>query len=238
MTVQNLESFREDLCQFPPKTVQLKNPFTIQPKIDSEEILRTSSWFGDATSLLLMYLCFGLVPLMNLPNPSMTTIQSRLCLVPLPKTLPVYNFCNSGIEQQSRQHCTQSMVRDVFDWFVYLASYFPKIYENRIAQEAILLKDEQSRKAQSWMTRAQEMDDLQSTANHTLEAELRERTKQCNQTWFGCQQNTTTYFEGNCIPYIGNRQAHGKKMQKELEKQDMLRQKGGANKERNGEARS
>ncbi|KAL2468789.1 nipped-B-like protein B [Forsythia ovata] len=209
MTVQNLESFREDLCQFPPKTVQLKNPFTIQPKIDSEEMLRTSSWFGDATSFLLMYLCFGLVPLMNLPNHSMTTIQSRLCLVPLPKTLPVYNFCNSGIsnrfsgiEQQSRQH-------------------------NRIAQEAILLKDEQSRKAQSWMARAQEMDDLQSTANHTLEAELRERTKQYN---YILRRKLYTLY--------GNKQARGKKMRKELEKQDMLRQKRGANKERNGEARS
>ncbi|KAL2468787.1 hypothetical protein Fot_50363 [Forsythia ovata] len=33
------------------------------------------------------------------------------------------------------------------------------------------------------------------------------------------------YFIGNCIPYNGNGQAHEKKMQKELEKQDMLRQK-------------
>ncbi|XP_009781785.1 homeobox-DDT domain protein RLT1 isoform X1 [Nicotiana sylvestris] len=30
-TLQNLESFRESLCEFPPKSVQLKKPFSIQP---------------------------------------------------------------------------------------------------------------------------------------------------------------------------------------------------------------
>ncbi|KAL2527526.1 hypothetical protein Adt_12580 [Abeliophyllum distichum] len=60
--------------------------------------------------------------------------------------------------------------------------------QNRIAQETILLKDEQLREAQSWMIRAQEMDALQSTANHSLQAELRERTEQFNQLWFGCQR--------------------------------------------------
>ncbi|KAL7108174.1 hypothetical protein ACP275_06G098600 [Erythranthe tilingii] len=60
--------------------------------------------------------------------------------------------------------------------------------QHRIAQETILFKDEQLREAQAWMTRAQEMDALQSTTNHTLQAELRERTEHYNQLWLGCQR--------------------------------------------------
>ncbi|CAA0817100.1 Unknown protein, partial [Striga hermonthica] len=59
--------------------------------------------------------------------------------------------------------------------------------QHRIAQETILFKDEQLREAQAWITRAQEMDALQSTTNHTLQAELRERTEHYNQLWLGCQ---------------------------------------------------
>ncbi|WRX27467.1 Homeobox domain - like 10 [Theobroma cacao] len=36
-SLQNLESFRDSLSLFPPKSVQLKRPFAIQPWIDSEE---------------------------------------------------------------------------------------------------------------------------------------------------------------------------------------------------------
>ncbi|PSR98600.1 Homeobox-DDT domain protein [Actinidia chinensis var. chinensis] len=36
-TLQNLESFRGFLCSFPPKAVQLKRPFSVQPWTDSEE---------------------------------------------------------------------------------------------------------------------------------------------------------------------------------------------------------
>ncbi|GAV60333.1 Homeobox domain-containing protein/DDT domain-containing protein [Cephalotus follicularis] len=36
-TLQNLESFRDSLVVFPPKSVQLKKPFAVQPWIDSEE---------------------------------------------------------------------------------------------------------------------------------------------------------------------------------------------------------
>ncbi|KAL0358840.1 UNVERIFIED_CONTAM: hypothetical protein Sangu_0733400 [Sesamum angustifolium] len=60
--------------------------------------------------------------------------------------------------------------------------------QHRIAQETILYKDEQLREAQAWITRAQEMDALQSTTNHTLQAELRERTEHYNQLWLGCQR--------------------------------------------------
>ena len=65
--------------------------------------------------------------------------------------------------------------------------WFP-IIQHRIAQEAILYKDEQLREAHSWIARVQEMDALQSTTNHSLQAELRERTEQYNQLWVGCQR--------------------------------------------------
>ncbi|CAN8252780.1 unnamed protein product [Cochlearia groenlandica] len=68
-------------------------------------------------------------------------------------------------------------------------SQFTELQEQkRIAQETILYKDEQLREAQSWITRAQEMDALQSSTNHSLQAELRERTEQYNQLWHGCQR--------------------------------------------------
>ncbi|XP_042480701.1 uncharacterized protein LOC122061496 isoform X2 [Macadamia integrifolia] len=60
--------------------------------------------------------------------------------------------------------------------------------QNRGAQEAILYKDEQLREAQAWMARVQEMDALQSTTNHSLQTELRERTEQFNQIWLDCQR--------------------------------------------------
>ncbi|KAK6262554.1 hypothetical protein QUC31_008370 [Theobroma cacao] len=58
----------------------------------------------------------------------------------------------------------------------------------RAAQETILYKDEQLREAQTWISRVQEMDALQSSTNHSLQAELRERTEQYNQLWHGCQR--------------------------------------------------
>ncbi|KAF5960178.1 hypothetical protein HYC85_001387 [Camellia sinensis] len=60
--------------------------------------------------------------------------------------------------------------------------------QHRVAQETILFKDEQLREAQAWITRVQEMDVLQSTTTHSLQAELRERTEQYNQLWLGCQR--------------------------------------------------
>ncbi|GMY07603.1 hypothetical protein FCV25MIE_02842 [Fagus crenata] len=60
--------------------------------------------------------------------------------------------------------------------------------QHRVAQETILYKDEQLREAQAWIARVQEMDVLQSTTNHSLQAELRDRTEQYNQLWVGCQR--------------------------------------------------
>ncbi|XVF51072.1 hypothetical protein PTKIN_Ptkin04bG0154900 [Pterospermum kingtungense] len=58
----------------------------------------------------------------------------------------------------------------------------------RAVQETILYKDEQLREAQTWISHVQEMDVLQSSTNHSLQAELRERTEQYNQLWHGCQR--------------------------------------------------
>ncbi|KAM3729666.1 hypothetical protein ACB098_12G029400 [Castanea mollissima] len=63
--------------------------------------------------------------------------------------------------------------------------------QHRVAQETILYKDEQLREAQAWIARVQEMDVLQSNTNHSLQAELRERTEQYNQLWLGCQRQFT-----------------------------------------------
>lgn len=60
--------------------------------------------------------------------------------------------------------------------------------QHRIAQETILFKEEQLREAQTWLARAQEMDALLSSTNHSLQAELRERTEHYNQLWLGCQR--------------------------------------------------
>jgi hypothetical protein len=65
------------------------------------------------------------------------------------------------------------------------------IFQHRADQETIYLKDEQLK---VWIARVQEMDALQSNANHSLQAELRERTEQYNQLWLGCQRQVTCFF--------------------------------------------
>ncbi|PIA48790.1 hypothetical protein AQUCO_01300014v1 [Aquilegia coerulea] len=57
--------------------------------------------------------------------------------------------------------------------------------QHRVLQETILYKDEQLREAQAWVQR---MDAMQSTTNHSLQSELRERTEQFNHFWLGCQR--------------------------------------------------
>ncbi|XP_065863107.1 uncharacterized protein [Euphorbia lathyris] len=57
--------------------------------------------------------------------------------------------------------------------------------QHRADQETIFLKEEQLK---VWIARVQEMDTLQSTTNHSLQVELRERTDQYNQLWLGCQR--------------------------------------------------
>ncbi|KAG2701362.1 hypothetical protein I3843_06G037200 [Carya illinoinensis] len=60
--------------------------------------------------------------------------------------------------------------------------------QHRVAQETLIYKDEQLRETQAWIAHVQEMDVLQSTTTHSLQAELRERTEQYNQLWLGCQR--------------------------------------------------
>ncbi|XP_050385247.1 uncharacterized protein LOC126801826 isoform X2 [Argentina anserina] len=57
--------------------------------------------------------------------------------------------------------------------------------QHRLAEEAILYKDEQLNEAQAWIARVQEMDGLQSS---TLQNQLREHTEHYNQFWLGCQR--------------------------------------------------
>ncbi|KAK3042077.1 hypothetical protein RJ639_001779 [Escallonia herrerae] len=59
------------------------------------------------------------------------------------------------------------------------------VFQHRVAQETVLFKD---REAQAWMTRAQEMDALQSSNYHNMQAELRERTEHFNQLYHYWQQ--------------------------------------------------
>ncbi|CAI9772032.1 unnamed protein product [Fraxinus pennsylvanica] len=102
------------------------------------------------------------------------------------KELQSYRRERDNSEAEKAQHIEQ--IHDLQEHIQDQEQRFMELQEqNRIAQETILLKDEQLREAQSWMARAQEMNTLQSTGNHTLQAELRERTEQCNQLWFGCQ---------------------------------------------------
>lgn len=57
-TLQNLESFRESLCEFPPKSVKLKKPFSIQPWIASD---------GDVGNLLMAWrFCLNFADILGL----------------------------------------------------------------------------------------------------------------------------------------------------------------------------
>eukprot|EP01018_Ginkgo_biloba_P007136 Gb_40367 [translate_table: standard] len=60
--------------------------------------------------------------------------------------------------------------------------------QRRAVQDVLLYKDEQLREAQAWVARIQEMDAFHSNNNHTLQAELRDRTDQFNQLWLSCQR--------------------------------------------------
>ncbi|XP_071709939.1 uncharacterized protein [Rutidosis leptorrhynchoides] len=60
--------------------------------------------------------------------------------------------------------------------------------QHRVAQETLRYKDEQLSEAQAWISRVQEMDAMQSTTNHSLNAELRERIEQYNHLWVGLQR--------------------------------------------------
>ncbi|KAL0340934.1 UNVERIFIED_CONTAM: hypothetical protein Sradi_4610200 [Sesamum radiatum] len=103
------------------------------------------------------------------------------------KELQSYRRERDNSEAERVQHIKQ--IHDLQEHIQEKDRQFMELQEqHRIAQETILYKDEQLREAQAWITRAQEMDALQSTTNHTLQAELRERTEHYNQLWLGCQR--------------------------------------------------
>ncbi|KAL9163031.1 hypothetical protein ABFS82_06G016300 [Erythranthe guttata] len=103
------------------------------------------------------------------------------------KEIQSYRRDRDNSEAERAQHIQQ--ILDLQEHMQDKERQFIELQEQqRIAQETILFKDEQIREAQAWITRAQEMDVMQSTTNHTLQAELRERTEQYNQLWLGCQR--------------------------------------------------
>ncbi|GFY84032.1 hypothetical protein Acr_03g0008060 [Actinidia rufa] len=103
------------------------------------------------------------------------------------KELQSFRRERDNTEAERAQHVKQ--IHDFQEHFQEKERHLLELQEqHRVAQENILFKDEQLRDAQVWITRVQEMDALQSTSNHSLQAELRERTEQYNQLWLGCQR--------------------------------------------------
>ncbi|KAL7214011.1 hypothetical protein ACSBR1_026439 [Camellia fascicularis] len=103
------------------------------------------------------------------------------------KELQTFRRERDNSEAERAQHLKQ--MHDLQEHIQDKERQFLELQEqHRVAQETILFKDEQLRDAQVWITRAQEMDALHSTTNHSLQAELRERTEQYNQLWLGCQR--------------------------------------------------
>ncbi|XP_057479592.1 uncharacterized protein LOC130766879 isoform X2 [Actinidia eriantha] len=100
------------------------------------------------------------------------------------KELQSFRRERDNTEAERAQHVKQ--IHDFQEHFQEKERHLLELQEqHRVAQENILFKDEQLRDAQAWITRVQE---LQSTTNHSLQAELQERTEQYNQLWLGCQR--------------------------------------------------
>ncbi|KAL8519588.1 hypothetical protein ACS0TY_010505 [Phlomoides rotata] len=103
------------------------------------------------------------------------------------KELQSYRRERDNSEAERVQHITQ--IRELQEHIQEKDRLLMELQEqHRIAQETILYKEEQLREAQTWLTRAQEMDALLSTTNHSLQAELRDRTEHYNQLWLGYQR--------------------------------------------------
>ncbi|XP_039009895.1 uncharacterized protein LOC120138509 isoform X2 [Hibiscus syriacus] len=103
------------------------------------------------------------------------------------KELATFRRERDHSEAERTQHINQ--IQDLQEHVQEKERQFIELQEKyRAAQEAILYRDEQLREGQTWISRVQEMDALQSSTNHSLQAELRERTEQYNQLWHGCQR--------------------------------------------------
>ncbi|KAE9587265.1 hypothetical protein Lalb_Chr23g0271841 [Lupinus albus] len=106
------------------------------------------------------------------------------------KELATFRRDRDHSEAERAQHINQ--IHDLQEHFQEKERQLNELQEQqRVAQEAILYKDEQLREAQAWIARVREMDVFQSTTNQTLQAELRERTEQCHQLWMGFQRQYT-----------------------------------------------
>ncbi|XP_047981339.1 uncharacterized protein LOC125222651 isoform X2 [Salvia hispanica] len=103
------------------------------------------------------------------------------------KELQSYMRERDNVETERAQHIKQ--IHDLQEHIQEKERQFLELQEqNRIVQESASFKDEQIREAHTWISRAQEIDALQTSANYTLQSELRERTEQYNQLWLGCQR--------------------------------------------------
>ncbi|EEF42783.1 conserved hypothetical protein [Ricinus communis] len=100
------------------------------------------------------------------------------------KELATYRRERDHSEAERAQHIQK--IRDLQEHIQEKERQILELQEqHRVDQETIFLKDEQ---VKVWIARVQEMDALQSTTNHSLQVELRERTEQYNQLWLGCQR--------------------------------------------------
>ncbi|XP_071728635.1 uncharacterized protein [Rutidosis leptorrhynchoides] len=92
------------------------------------------------------------------------------------------NFESERSQHLQKIHDLQEHIQEKERQFVELQE------QHRVTQETIIYKDEQIREAQNWIKRVQEMDALQSTSHHSLQAELREWVEQYNLLYVGCQR--------------------------------------------------
>ncbi|XP_047961145.1 uncharacterized protein LOC125205959 isoform X1 [Salvia hispanica] len=103
------------------------------------------------------------------------------------KELQSYRRERDSSEAERVQHISQ--IHELQEHIQEKDRQFMELQEqHRIAQETLNFKEEQLRDAQAWMTRAHELDALNSSTNHNLQAELRDRTDHYNQLWLACQR--------------------------------------------------
>ncbi|TYJ05229.1 hypothetical protein E1A91_A12G151000v1 [Gossypium mustelinum] len=108
--LQNLDIFRDKLCEFPPKTVQLKRPFSIQPWNGSEE---------NVGNLLMMFLDFGLLLWMSLSKLFMTMIQGcwvRYMLLFLDLLSKILRMLHEHLQLGQEQVKTVLLTLEAYAW--------------------------------------------------------------------------------------------------------------------------
>ncbi|XP_077214903.1 uncharacterized protein LOC143849669 isoform X3 [Tasmannia lanceolata] len=100
------------------------------------------------------------------------------------KELATFRRERDNTEAERSQHLKQ--IHDLQEHIHEKESQYLELEEqHRVARETVLYRDEQLRETQAWAARVQEM---QSTAYQSFDAELRERTEHFNQIWLGWQR--------------------------------------------------